>query len=220
MSAQVLRVHGGVPHTLAVPPPPQVSGRLQVPQLSELPQPSPWVPQVTPSSVQVLGVQATVEPHWLGVPPPPHVPASPQPPQSSGLPQPSPAGPQLKPSSEQVFGMHGDPHWLAVPPPPHVCPPLQVPHWMMPPHPSLMGPHAAPAATHVTAVGQDASLASPPLSGEVRTPVVESLCPPPSFERSVPESGEAPPSKPEPTLIDDALDPQAVSTNEARTNVH
>jgi hypothetical protein len=49
-----------LPHTLAVPPPPQVSpGVEQLPQLSVLPQPSETEPQFFPNSAQVAGTQAT-----------------------------------------------------------------------------------------------------------------------------------------------------------------
>jgi hypothetical protein len=48
-----------VPQTLAVPPPPHVSGAVQVPQSSVKPVQSPlgMVPQFLPSAAQVVGVQ-------------------------------------------------------------------------------------------------------------------------------------------------------------------
>jgi len=46
----------GKPHWPRVPPPPQVSGDVQTPQLSVPPQPSPAGPQLYPSLAQVVGV--------------------------------------------------------------------------------------------------------------------------------------------------------------------
>ncbi len=46
------------PHTLATPPPPQVWGAVQVPQVSVPPQPSEIVPQFFPCAAQVVGVHA------------------------------------------------------------------------------------------------------------------------------------------------------------------
>src|SRR5262245_8502411 len=48
----------GAPHTLATPPPPQVWGAVQTPQVSVPPQPSGMVPQFLPWAAQVVGVQA------------------------------------------------------------------------------------------------------------------------------------------------------------------
>jgi hypothetical protein len=45
------------PQTLGVPPPPQVSGAAQAPQLRRLPQPSPAGPHSTPRSAHVFGMQ-------------------------------------------------------------------------------------------------------------------------------------------------------------------
>src|ERR1700677_3721753 len=50
------------PHWLAIPPPPQVAGEVQVPQLSVPPQPSPVVPQLTPRAPQVVGTQSELLP--------------------------------------------------------------------------------------------------------------------------------------------------------------
>lgn len=55
-SAQLRGVHAGVPHTFGWPPPPQVAGPVQVPQLRALPQPSPVCPQLKPRDAQVDGV--------------------------------------------------------------------------------------------------------------------------------------------------------------------
>ena len=45
------------PHTLGVPPPPQVSGAAQLPQLIKPPQPSEMLPQFFPSAMHVVRVQ-------------------------------------------------------------------------------------------------------------------------------------------------------------------
>src|SRR5438132_689446 len=63
------QVVGVQPHWLGTPPPPQVSGAVQVPQLRVPPQPSDTEPQLSPAGHVVAGVQ----PHWLGTPPPPQV---------------------------------------------------------------------------------------------------------------------------------------------------
>jgi hypothetical protein len=72
--AQVVRVQpaAGVPHTFAVPPPPQVWPWGQLPQSSFAPQPSSTWPQLFPSDWQVAGWHAGA-PQALAVPPPPHV---------------------------------------------------------------------------------------------------------------------------------------------------
>jgi hypothetical protein len=54
--AQVLGVQGMPPHTLGLPPPPQVWGAVQSPQLMMPPQPSPMGPQLALTSAQVTGV--------------------------------------------------------------------------------------------------------------------------------------------------------------------
>src|SRR5262249_22184698 len=51
------------PHWLATPPPPQVCGAAQVPQLSVPPQPSAKVPQLSPAGQLLAGVQTHV-PFW------------------------------------------------------------------------------------------------------------------------------------------------------------
>jgi hypothetical protein len=85
-TAQVEMLHGA-PHTLGVPPPPQLAGAAQEPQLRTLPQPSPSWPQLIPREAQVAGVQAL--PHTLAVPPPPQVWGEVQLPQVIVPPQPS-----------------------------------------------------------------------------------------------------------------------------------
>src|SRR5438874_1751036 len=56
-AAQVRGVQAGGPHTLGVPPPPQVSGAVHMPQSSTPPQPSPTGPQLAPASAHVRAVQ-------------------------------------------------------------------------------------------------------------------------------------------------------------------
>src|SRR6059036_300740 len=53
-------VVGALPQTFATPPPPQVCGAVQAPQVSVPPQPSAIVPQFFPCAAQVVGVQAGV----------------------------------------------------------------------------------------------------------------------------------------------------------------
>ena len=60
------------PHTLGVPPPPQVWGAVQAPQSRVPPQPSEGAPQSLPAAAQVVGVQ-TLPPQTFGVPPPPQI---------------------------------------------------------------------------------------------------------------------------------------------------
>jgi hypothetical protein len=85
MQAVVLTSHGAVlcPQTFGVPPPPQVSGAVQVPQEMVPPQPSGAVPQVCPAGQVVALMQSHdvpaplhdvpvgQEPHWMGGPPQP-----------------------------------------------------------------------------------------------------------------------------------------------------
>src|SRR5215510_2420168 len=51
-------VAGAAPQTLATPPPPQVWGAVQTPQVRVPPQPSRMVPQFLPWAAQVVGTQA------------------------------------------------------------------------------------------------------------------------------------------------------------------
>jgi hypothetical protein len=53
-------VHGGAPHWFATPPPPHVWPAGHVPQLIELPQPSPVWPQPTFCPPQVSALQVGV----------------------------------------------------------------------------------------------------------------------------------------------------------------
>jgi hypothetical protein len=91
------QVLGVQPQMLGMPPPPQVSGSLQVPQTrGPLPQPRSIVPQFTP--VQSLGVQ----PQTLGMPLPPQVSGGGQMPQSTWPPMPSSIRPQFFPRASQM----------------------------------------------------------------------------------------------------------------------
>src|SRR5439155_432361 len=57
VSAAVTGAGAPVPQTFATPPPPQVRGAVQTPQVSVPPQPSGIVPQFFPWAAQVVGVQ-------------------------------------------------------------------------------------------------------------------------------------------------------------------
>ena len=62
-------VFGVHPQTLAVPPPPQVWGAVQVPQFRVPPHPSEAVPQLKPSPAHVAGLQALKKiAAWLETP--------------------------------------------------------------------------------------------------------------------------------------------------------
>ena len=76
--ALVSEVQPGCPHTLAVPPPPQVSGEEQAPQSTLLrvePQLSvpDTVPQLAAFDAQTVASLSGVHPHVFGVPPPPQL---------------------------------------------------------------------------------------------------------------------------------------------------
>ncbi len=111
----------GTPHTLAVPPPPQVSGWLQPPHWSKPPQPSLTGPH-SPAA-QVLGVHLGA-PQTLETPPPPQVWPVGHEPHWMMLPHPSAMGPQFTACCAQVRGVQlpPEPHTLGVPPPPQVWP--------------------------------------------------------------------------------------------------
>lgn len=70
-------VSGAQPQTPGLPPPPQDSGAVQVPQsaVRERPQLSAAVtgPQLAPWRAQKAAFVSPVQPHTLAVPPPPHV---------------------------------------------------------------------------------------------------------------------------------------------------
>jgi hypothetical protein len=137
------------------------------------PQPSPVVPQPTPSAAHVVGVQvaASLCPQTLGFPPPPQVSAPVHVPHASIPPQPSDCAPQLKPSFAHVVGTQATlPHWLGVPPPPHVWVSLQLPQSSIPPQPFDCVPQLAWRLAHVFGVQR------PPSGGVPQTP---GLPPPP-----------------------------------------
>lgn len=122
-----------------VPPPPQVCGGVQVPQLRTPPQPSPIRPH-TPAPVgQVSGTQAFASPapHWLGVPPPPHdVPGAQVPHELVRPPQPFATCPQFAFAGQPV-GVHPPTHAPLL----QTWPEGQVPQVIEPPQPSGHWPH-------------------------------------------------------------------------------
>jgi len=91
------------PHTLGVPPPPQLSGSSQVPHSSVAPQPSLCTPQATPSVAHDVGVQAFT-PH-LFCQPPPQISPSGHVPHATVSPQPFGAMPHSAWSFSQLVGM-------------------------------------------------------------------------------------------------------------------
>jgi hypothetical protein len=120
---QVAALDGDVqPHTLGVPPPPQVAPwavHCVIPQFTIRPQLSATMPHLP---IQTLAVESGVQPQTLGVPPPPQVtPVPEQVPQVTWLPQLSATMPHLP---LQVTDMESgvQPQTLGVPPPPQVTP--------------------------------------------------------------------------------------------------
>jgi hypothetical protein len=108
-----------LPHWPGVPPPPQISGKVQVPQGMTPPQPSADTPQFCPAAQFVSGTQGvTLSPHWLGTPPPPQISGNVQVPQFSVRPpQPSDCWPQVPAGKlAQVTGVHSGAHtdWLGL----------------------------------------------------------------------------------------------------------
>jgi hypothetical protein len=148
-------VFGVQPHLFAVPPPPQVIGAVQVPQLTEPPHPSGRVPHSAPA----LEHDGFGHPHLPGSPPPPQEAGAWHPPHSISSEQPSDTWPHAPGKSAQVLIVHGcEPHKFG-PPPPHAVPPTHLPHDSTPPHPSGTLPHCAPAFVHVSGKhGPDPSL--------------------------------------------------------------
>jgi len=119
------------PHWFGVPPPPHVSGGVQVPQFVVPPQPSAIVPQVCCAS-HFAGVHGGA-PHTFAMPPPPHVCPVGHVPQGIRFPQPSPISPHGSPASVAAGHASGV-HLLLVgpqvlwPPAPHASPGPQLPH--------------------------------------------------------------------------------------------
>src|SRR5439155_8079410 len=97
-------VVGATPQTFATPPPAQVCGAVQAPQVSVPPQPSAIVPQFFPWAAHVVAVQPP--PQTFTTPPPPQVCGAVQAPQLSVPPQPSAIAPQFFPCAAQVVGVH------------------------------------------------------------------------------------------------------------------
>src|SRR4030095_659473 len=94
------------PQPCALPPPPQVCGRVHVPQSRVPPQPSAIIPQFAPTAAHVVGEQ----PQTFGVPPPPQVCGRAHVPQSRVPPQPSAIIPQFAPSAAHVVGVQHVPN--------------------------------------------------------------------------------------------------------------
>jgi hypothetical protein len=131
---QVAGVQLGAPHLPGVPPPPQLSGGVQLPQSTSPPHPFPVLPHVMVGG-QACGTHAfaSPSPQVLGTPPPPHVvPAAHVPHDAIVPPHPSPVGPQV------TLGGHGC--FLQpveqVPAMQVVVGSVQVPQLIEPPHPS------------------------------------------------------------------------------------
>ena len=99
------------PQTFGVPPPPQVSGRVHLPQSRVLPQPSAIVSQFAPAAAHVVGEQ----PQTFDVPPPPQVSGRVHVPQSRVPPQPSAIVPQFAPAAAHVVGEQHVPNDFLLP---------------------------------------------------------------------------------------------------------
>jgi hypothetical protein len=113
-------VHDPVPQTPGFPPPPQVSGGVQLPQSSLSPHPFGTIPQETPRDAHVATSQATPQLHMnAGLVTAPQHPAggSSQLPHSMMLPHPSSIMPHVAVWSAHVEGTHGA-HPPAPPDPP------------------------------------------------------------------------------------------------------
>jgi hypothetical protein len=91
-----------VPQTFSTPPPPQVWGGVQLPQLTLPPQPLSIVPQVLPAAAHVVGMHS-LQTFWI--PPPPQVWGGVQLPQPTFPPQPLSIVPQVLPAAAHVVGM-------------------------------------------------------------------------------------------------------------------
>ncbi len=161
------------PHWLATPPPPQIAGVTQLPQLTvRPPQPSATCPHVACAVAHVSGVQLAggapsgpdaLAPQTFGFPPPPHVSGSVHVPHWMTLPQPSPCWPHVAPRSVHFFGTQGvlSPQTLGAAPPPHDAGAVQVPHWIVFPQPSPAAPHVIPSERHVLGFGQTVEKTAP-----------------------------------------------------------
>src|SRR5438132_1380504 len=106
-AAQVVGVQV-VPQTLRTPPPPQVWGEVQEPQLTVPPQPSEMQPQLLPVAEHVVAVH----PQTFGVPPPPQVWGAVQEPQFRVPPQALEMEPQFLPCAAHVVGVQVAPPLL------------------------------------------------------------------------------------------------------------
>jgi len=103
-AAQVLAVQ---PQALAMPPPPQLSGAVHLPQSRTSPHPSDTVPQLAPRSAQVFGRHGVV-PQRFGPLPPQNKPVS-HSPHSTLAPHPSGTLPHSAFAIAQVVGTHPPP---------------------------------------------------------------------------------------------------------------
>ncbi|WP_147441948.1 hypothetical protein [Corallococcus exercitus] len=137
---------GVQPHTLGVPPPPQLRKPEQaLPQVYVPPHPLLTVPQFFPA--QAVAWEMGVHPQTLVVPLPPQVCGEVQVPQAYVPPQPLGTVPQFFPAHAVARGMGLQPHTFAVPPPPQVWGLVQVPvpQVYVPPQPSATVPQFFPA---------------------------------------------------------------------------
>jgi hypothetical protein len=130
---------GEQPHWVAMPPPPHVSGAVQVPHETVFPQPSFQSPHV------VAPHPSGVQPHRDGSPPPPHVSGGVQLPQETFPPQPSLNDPHVAPPHPS--GVH--PHLFATPAPAQLSGSLQVPQARIFEQPSDSSPQFAPFEAQV-----------------------------------------------------------------------
>jgi hypothetical protein len=145
------------PHALGVPAPPHVSGAVQVPQVTVVPQFVVASPQLFPAQAVA---RSGVQPQTFDTPPPPHVSGDAQEPHCSIHEHPSEIAPQFLPWSWQDFGVQVPAaHTFAIPPPPQVFPGVHDPQETVPPQPSSARPQFFESSRHVFGV-QPPTLAS------------------------------------------------------------
>jgi hypothetical protein len=192
-------VQGGLPQTLVMPPPPQVSGAVQVPQSIMAPQPLFCMPQEALSCWQVKGTQGPV-PH-LFAPPPPQYAGAVQLPQSTTPLHPSACNPHMAPICEHVSGVQVVPELELelVPELPLVPPPVPAPELELAPPP-------VPAP--------ELELAPPP----VPVPELVLVSPPVPVVEVVLVLVLLPPSPPLPLLLD-PVDPVEVPPEEQAATI-
>ncbi len=190
------QVSGVQPHAFAVPPPPQVCGQVQAPQLDTVraaPQLSvpERLPQAAPRRVQNAASLSCVQPHAFAVPPPPQVCGQVQVPQLDTV-RPAPQlsvperPPQVAPRRVQNAASLScvQPHTFAVPPPPQVCGQVQVPQLdtvraapqlSVPERPPQVAPRRVQNAASLSCVQPQTFVAPPPpqVRGRVQVPQLE-----------------------------------------------